>query len=40
MLASAGLSVSRVTWKRLHEDPDGLERNLRALLASRRAGVA
>jgi hypothetical protein len=30
----------RVTWRHLHHDPDGLERNLRALLASRRAHAA
>ena len=40
ILASAGLVVVRVGWRRLHDDPDGLEVNLRALLARRRAGAA
>ena len=40
ILASNGYVVVRVTWRRLHHDPDGLERNLRALLASRRAHAA
>jgi very-short-patch-repair endonuclease len=40
MLASNGYLVVRVTWRHLHHDPDGLERNLRALLASRRAHAA
>ena len=40
ILASAGLVVVRVGWRRLHEDPDGLEANLRALLVRRRAGAA
>jgi hypothetical protein len=34
VLALAGLTVTRVTWRRLHADPGALERDLRALLAS------
>lgn len=40
LLGTVGYVVVRVTWKRLHEDADGLERDLRSLLAIRRAGVA
>ena len=40
VLASAGYLVARVSWRRLHEEPAGLERDLRVLLASRRADAA
>jgi very-short-patch-repair endonuclease len=40
ILAAAGRVVVRVGWRRLHEDPDGLAANLRALLARRRARAA
>jgi predicted transcriptional regulator of viral defense system len=34
-LSAAGYVVVRVTWRRLHDDPDGLASDLRALRASR-----
>lgn len=40
LLASVGLVVSRVGWKRLHGDPDRLEADLRAVLARRGVGPA
>ena len=36
-LMSAGYVVVRITWRRLHDDPDRLARELRALLAARRS---
>lgn len=35
-LMSTGYVVVRITWRRLRDDPDGLARELRALLAARR----
>jgi very-short-patch-repair endonuclease len=36
-LVAAGWRVIRVTWRQLHDEPDELERDLRAILAANRA---
>ena len=39
-LMGIGFAVARVTWRRLHDDPDGLARDLRSLLTRRGAAAA
>ena len=38
-LMGIGYAVARVTWRRLHDDPDGLARDLRSLLTRRGAAA-